>query len=631
MTGFYSKDFILESAYGQFYFSSTVVYFIATIGAMFTTLYSVKVLYLTFLTSPNGPLISYRNAHEGDIYMSIPLIILAIFSIFFGYITKDIFIGLGSSFFSDNSLFIHPSHEIMLDTEFAVPTLFKLLPLIFTVSLSVISIILCEYLPKLLIHFKLSRLGYNLFGFFNQRFLIELFYNRYITDLVLRLGGQTTKVVDKGSVELLGPYGLEKGLVGLSKNLSSLDTGVITSYALYILVGLIFYILTPYLSIYDYNLFIIIIFAFLSMLKKLDYTFFFSALRFFSIFSVKINRRNAGQGFNIESHQNLSITLIFAGIGSMTYIGGDFNLDNFLNLFSGLNPLLYLNDLNYTPNFIPNTPHQPVKLVSFEDIKPFLSNMLQTRLISDSIGIRNYYYHNIFDLLNGQLYLLLPIIGKLLPAFKISPISSYNGDANADADTNRDTRPAQTSHPVTTHRANSQGSSSTTRGESSGGSGDNNGNGRGNNNDGRLGPYPFDVLVTHIFLLWYHINRARWLLINMLQGPSLDLLRTNYSYRNWWLAQFMISLSFIYGHRSRIILDYLLYNWSERLPDGTLEFSILPFILDSGNQRYLNLQNYLDRHPNDIDWSIIETLLTPLWSRVNIVWDFINCIQDMFS
>src|ERR1700726_3403263 len=41
MTGFYSKDLILESIYGQFYFSSTVIYFIATIAAMFTTLYSV--------------------------------------------------------------------------------------------------------------------------------------------------------------------------------------------------------------------------------------------------------------------------------------------------------------------------------------------------------------------------------------------------------------------------------------------------------------------------------------------------------------------------------------------------------------------------------------------------------------
>lgn len=64
MTGFYSKDFILESAYGQYYFSSIAVYVIAVIGAIFTTLYSVKVLYLTFLTNPNGPFINYISDKE---------------------------------------------------------------------------------------------------------------------------------------------------------------------------------------------------------------------------------------------------------------------------------------------------------------------------------------------------------------------------------------------------------------------------------------------------------------------------------------------------------------------------------------------------------------------------------------
>jgi NADH-ubiquinone oxidoreductase chain 5 len=245
MTGFYSKDFILESAYGQYHLSSIIVYFIATIGAMFTTLYSVKVLYLTFLTNPNGPLVNYKqghSAHDGDIFMSIPLIILAAFSIFFGYITKDIFLGLGSGFFSDNGLFIHPSHEIMLDTEFAVPVLFKLLPFFFTISLSLLSIIFTEFYPRLLIKFKLSNIGYNIFSFFNQRFLIELFYNKYISGIILKLGGQTTKVMDKGSIELFGPYGLEKRLTNLSKSIGSLSTGVVTSYALYILIGLIFYI-----------------------------------------------------------------------------------------------------------------------------------------------------------------------------------------------------------------------------------------------------------------------------------------------------------------------------------------------------------------------------------------------------
>src|SRR6202034_1440882 len=220
MTGFYSKDFILESAYGQYHLSSIIVYFIATIGAMFTTLYSVKVLYLTFLTNPNGPLVNYKQghaAHEGDIFMSIPLILLAVFSIFFGYLTKDIFLGLGSSFFSDNSLFIHPLHEIMLDTEFAVP-------------------------------------------------------------VILKLGGQTTKIMDKGSIELFGPYGLEKRLTNLSKSIGSLSTGVVTSYALYILIGLIFYISILYYGKTpdNYLELLLILFAFVNInsnLKDLSTTY----------------------------------------------------------------------------------------------------------------------------------------------------------------------------------------------------------------------------------------------------------------------------------------------------------------------------------------------------------------------
>jgi NADH-ubiquinone oxidoreductase chain 5 len=92
-----------------------------------------------------------------------------------------------------------------------------------------------------------------------------LFYNKYITGLVLKLGGQTTKVIDKGSVELLGPFGLEKGLILLSRNIVSLDTGVITSYALYILIGLILYILIPYLTLFDNSLLLLILLSLFSI------------------------------------------------------------------------------------------------------------------------------------------------------------------------------------------------------------------------------------------------------------------------------------------------------------------------------------------------------------------------------
>lgn len=259
MTGFYSKDFILESAYGQFKLSSIIVYFIATIGAMFTTLYSVKVLYLTFLTNPNGSLVNYKenkSAHEGDLFMSTPLIILGVFSIFFGYLTKDLFIGLGSDFFSDNALYIHPHHELTLDTEFGVKTIYKLSPLFFTIVLTICSIAFTEFYPQSLVNFKLSRFGYNIFSFFNQRFLVEMYYNRYISGAVLNLGGLTTKVLDKGAVELFGPFGLEQQLTNMSKKIDSLSTGVVTNYALYIFIGLIAYISVSYFS--EYNIFIII-------------------------------------------------------------------------------------------------------------------------------------------------------------------------------------------------------------------------------------------------------------------------------------------------------------------------------------------------------------------------------------
>ena len=265
MTGFYSKDFILESAFGQYYFSSIAVYVIAVVGAIFTTLYSVKVLYLTFLTNPNGSMAYYRHAHEGDLFLSLPLVVLAIFSIFFGYITKDIFIGLGSSFFIDNSIFIHPLHEIMLDTEFAVPVLFKLLPLAFTILFSIFAIIYSEFLPESVINFKFTKLGYNVFGFFNQRFLIEMFYNKYITNLVLNLGGQTTKLLDKGSIELIGPYGLEVGLIKLSKNIACLSTGIVTSYALYILMGFVLYLLITYLTLFNFDLVLMFILSIISL------------------------------------------------------------------------------------------------------------------------------------------------------------------------------------------------------------------------------------------------------------------------------------------------------------------------------------------------------------------------------
>jgi NADH-ubiquinone oxidoreductase chain 5 len=47
--------------------------------------------------------------------------------------------------------------------------------------------------------------------------------------------------LDKGSIEYIGPYGLELSLVSTGKKAAKLDTGVVTTYALFILAALITY------------------------------------------------------------------------------------------------------------------------------------------------------------------------------------------------------------------------------------------------------------------------------------------------------------------------------------------------------------------------------------------------------
>ena len=94
-----------------------------------------------------------------------------------------------------------------------------------------------------------------------MRFLVEYLYNRFVTGFVLKLGGQTAKVLDKGSVELIRSIWFRKRIINLSRNLSKLDTGVVTSYALYILIALVLYVQIPYIYSKDISVVILILYT----------------------------------------------------------------------------------------------------------------------------------------------------------------------------------------------------------------------------------------------------------------------------------------------------------------------------------------------------------------------------------
>jgi NADH-ubiquinone oxidoreductase chain 5 len=72
LTGFYSKDVILEVAYGSFTLEGRFVHTLGTLAAFFTAFYSMRLLSLTFLRPVNGSRAAYEHVHEAPFRMAFP-------------------------------------------------------------------------------------------------------------------------------------------------------------------------------------------------------------------------------------------------------------------------------------------------------------------------------------------------------------------------------------------------------------------------------------------------------------------------------------------------------------------------------------------------------------------------------
>ncbi|KAB5511274.1 hypothetical protein DKX38_030069 (mitochondrion) [Salix brachista] len=90
LTGFYSKDVILELAYTKYTISGNFAFWLGSVSVLFTSYYSFRSLFLTFLVPTNSFGRDIVRCHDAPIPMAIPLILLALGSLFVGYLAKGI-------------------------------------------------------------------------------------------------------------------------------------------------------------------------------------------------------------------------------------------------------------------------------------------------------------------------------------------------------------------------------------------------------------------------------------------------------------------------------------------------------------------------------------------------------------
>lgn len=88
LTGFYSKDVILELAYTKYTISGNFAFWLGSVSVLFTSYYSFRLLFWTFLVPTNSFGRDILRCHDAPIPMAIPSILLALGSLFVGYLAK---------------------------------------------------------------------------------------------------------------------------------------------------------------------------------------------------------------------------------------------------------------------------------------------------------------------------------------------------------------------------------------------------------------------------------------------------------------------------------------------------------------------------------------------------------------
>uniref|UniRef100_UPI0030017B75 NADH dehydrogenase subunit 5 n=1 Tax=Psophocarpus tetragonolobus TaxID=3891 RepID=UPI0030017B75 len=231
LTGFYSKDVILELAYTKYTISGNFAFWLGSVSVLFTSYYSFRSLFLTFLVPTNSFGRDILRCHDAPIPMAIPLILLALGSLFVGYLAKV------SNFWA-NSPFVLPKNEILAESEFAAPTITKLIPILFSTSGASVAYNVNPIADQFQRAFQTSTFCNRLYSFFNKRWFFDQVLNDFLVRSFLRFGYEVSfEALDKGAIEILGPYGISYTFRRLAERISQLQSGFVYHYAFAMLLG----------------------------------------------------------------------------------------------------------------------------------------------------------------------------------------------------------------------------------------------------------------------------------------------------------------------------------------------------------------------------------------------------------
>jgi len=231
-SGFFSKDAILTSAFAQ---GQYFVWALGLFGAVMTAFYMFRLVFLTFFGEERLEPEAKAHLHESPKVMTIPLAILAFFSIVAGYVGLPVVLGENVNLF-DRFLepVIHAGHgaHLSIGTEWVL-------------ILASVAVALAGIFIAYVFYLKQPQIPHNLVARFP--FLYRLLVNKYYVDEIYNAAFVNSTI--KGSELVYRHFDLkviDGALDGSAASanifgrlLSTFQTGLLKDYALVFLLGAI--------------------------------------------------------------------------------------------------------------------------------------------------------------------------------------------------------------------------------------------------------------------------------------------------------------------------------------------------------------------------------------------------------
>jgi NADH-quinone oxidoreductase subunit L len=232
--GFYSKDAMLEGAFGVHTGVGLIAYWLGVIAAFMTAFYSTGVMFMTFYGKYRGDHHTWDHAHESPAVMLIPLYVLAAGATLSGYVAYDWFVGADWAGFWGKSIAVDTTREVLHHLH-ETPVWVKVMPLVFALAGLALSWLYYIKMPALPARTVAAFPRIHRF-FFNKWYFDEL-YDWLIVRPALAIGRFFWKKGDGAVIDGLGPDGIAARSLNMAGALGRFQSGYLYHYAFVMLVG----------------------------------------------------------------------------------------------------------------------------------------------------------------------------------------------------------------------------------------------------------------------------------------------------------------------------------------------------------------------------------------------------------